>query len=106
MEHDEHIGCEPEQTPPDSGQNDVQDARERTRRNTLHLASGTYLLYLTYRLGSDFFTQIGEKGWTGSMVISLIGAVVFLLTGSFLLVSCLKRMWREYQNDKNSKKKP
>ena len=72
----------PEEEP---GKTAVQEGREKTRRNILHLVAGAYLLYLTYRLGSRFVTEIGTIGWNGDMILSLVGAVVFLLTGGFLL---------------------
>ena len=82
------------------------DRQERMRRNLLHLAAGVYLLYLTYRLGYRFVTEIGVKGWNGDMILSNAGAVVFLLTGGFLLVSCIRRMLREHEEDKDKKNAP
>ena len=86
----------PEEKP---GKTAVQEGREKTRRNILHLLAGGYLLYLAWQLGSGFVSGIGENGWNGNMVISLIGAVVFLLTGGFLLVSCIRRMLAEQRGD-------
>ena len=77
--------------------------QERLRRNILHLLAGGYLLYLAWQLGSGFVSGIGENGWSGSMVISLIGAVVFVLTGSFLLVSCIRRMLEKQRGDQDKK---
>ena len=77
--------------------------QERLRRNILHLLAGGYLLYLAWQLGSGFVSGIGENGWNGSMVISLIGAVVFVLTGSFLLVSCIRRMLAKQRGDPDKK---
>lgn len=78
-------------------------AAKKTRRNILHLLAGGYLLYLAWQLGSGFVSGIGENGWSGSMVISLIGAVVFVLTGSFLLVSCIRRMLAKRRGDQDKK---
>ena len=82
----------PEEKP---GKTAVQEGREKTRRNILHLLAGGYLLYLAWQLGSGFASGIGENGWNGNMVISLIGTVVFTLTGGFLLISCIRRMLAE-----------
>lgn len=90
----------PEEEP---GKTAVQEGREKTRRNILHLLAGGYLLYLAWQLGSGFVSGIGENGWSGSMVISLIGAVVFVLTGSFLLVSCIRRMLAKQRGDQDKK---
>ena len=57
--------------------------QERLRRNILHLVAGTI-------------------GWNGDMILSLVGAVVFLLTGGFLLVTCILRIRREHTQDKNA----
>lgn len=84
---------------PEESKQSVSAAREKTRRNLLHLVAGGYLLYLSYQLGSGFLSGISVEGWNGNMVISLVGAVIFLLTGGFLLVSCLLRMFREYRED-------
>ena len=54
------------------------------------------------RLGSRFVTEIGTIGWNGDMILSLVGAVVFLLTGGFLLVTCILRIRREHTQDKNA----
>ena len=89
----------PEEEP---GKTAVQEGRETTRRNILHLVAGAYLLYLTYRLGSRFVTEIGTIGWNGDMILSLVGAVVFLLTGGFLLVTCILRIRREHTQDKDA----
>ena len=90
----------PEEKP---GKTAVQEGREKTRRNILHLLAGGYLLYLAWQLGSGFASGIGENGWNGNMVISLIGAVVFVLTGSFLLVSCIRRLLAEQRGDQDKK---
>lgn len=107
MEQDERReleGAMPASETPEGkpGKTAVQD-RETTRRNILHLLAGGYLLYLAWQLGSGFASGIGENGWNGSMVISLIGAVVFVLTGSFLLVSCIRRMLAKQHGDQDKK---
>ena len=92
-----------ERTEPASQTGKKSDSsQERLRRNILHLVAGAYLLYLTYRLGSRFVTEIGTIGWNGDMILSLVGAVVFLLTGGFLLVTCILRIRREHTQDKNA----
>ena len=80
----------------------VQEAREKTRRNVLHLAAGAYLLYLAFKLGSGFAAGIGTQGWNVDMIISLAGMIVFALTGGFLLVSCAVRFFREHKNSGDS----
>lgn len=90
----------PEKKP---GKTAAQEVREKTRRNILHLLAGGYLLYLAWQLGSGFVSGIGENGWNGNMVISLIGAVVFTLTGGFLLISCIRRMLAEQRGDSDKR---
>ena len=104
MEQDERMELENAGTAEKKpAKNAVQEGREKTRRNVLHLLAGGYLLYLAWQLGSGFVSGIGENGWNGNMVISLIGAVVFLATGGFLLISCIRRMLAETRGDSDKK---
>ena len=92
MEQDEHRELEgampasgtPEEEP---GKTAVQEGRETTRRNILHLLAGGYLLYLAWQLGSGFVSGIGENGWNGSMV----------------MVSCIRRMLAKQHGDQDKK---
>ena len=103
MEQDERRELENAGTTEEKpAKNAVLEGREKTRRNILHLAAGAYLLYLTFRLGYRFVTEIGTSGWNGDMILSLAAAVVFLLTGGFLLVSCIRRMLLEYKETKKN----
>ncbi len=63
----------------------------RLRRNLVHLLCGGYLVYLAYQLGSAFALGIADKGWTGEMIVSLLGAAVFALVGCVLLVNLVRR---------------
>lgn len=94
----------PEQDAPETREeeNAVRRSREKTRRNILHIAAGGYLLYLSWQLLSGFATEIGQKGWTGDMIVSLAGGVIFVATGGGLLVSALVRMVREYLSERKS----
>lgn len=94
----------PEQDAPEmpEKENAVQKSREKTRRNILHIAAGGYLLYLSWQLLSGFVTEIGQKGWTGDMIISLVGGVIFIATGGGLLISALVRMVREHHSERKS----
>lgn len=94
----------PEQNVPEAPEkeNAVQKSREKMRRNILHIAAGGYLLYLSWQLFSGFAAEIGQKGWMGDMIISLVGGVVFTATGGGLLVSALVRMVREQRSERKS----
>lgn len=106
MEQEERkdLDISTEDTPnpePGDGKNEVQRSRDQTRRSFLHLLAGGYLLYLSWQLLSSFATGIGANGWTGDMLISLIGGAVFVLVGGYLLVIGLRRLFAELK-DKNS----
>lgn len=65
---------------------------DRSRRNFLHLLCGGYLCFLAYQLAEAFVSDIAEVGWTGTMIVSLLGAVLFALVGCLLLVNMVRRV--------------
>lgn len=93
---------EPPASAPEDGSNEVQKSREQTRRSIIHLVAGGYLLYLSWQLLSAFVGNIAATGWTGDMIVSLLGGVVFVLVGGYLLYSGIRRLLAEFK-DKDSR---
>lgn len=93
---------EPSAPAPEDGPNAVQKSREQTRRSIVHLVAGGYLLYLSWQLLSAFIGGIGTNGWTGDMIVSLLGGGVFVLVGGYLLYGGIRRLLAELK-DKDSR---
>ena len=64
------------------------------RREIVQLAAGAYLLYTAYQLIMSFINGFAAQGWTGEMILCIVGAVVFIGAGGYFFVSRLLRILR------------
>ena len=71
-------------------------AANNRRREIVQLAAGAYLLYTAYQLIMSFVNEFGTQGWTGEMILCIVGAVVFIGAGGYFFVSRLLRILRRY----------
>ena len=59
-------------------------------RKTLHLVAGIYLLYLAFQL----LSEIGENG---NPAVSIMGGIVFVIAGGYLIFSFIKALKNEFE---------
>ncbi len=65
-------------------------------RRTLYLVAGMYVFYLGIKLIGSFI-----KGAEGNPVVSLIGGILFLGCGGFLIVDYIIKTKKAFQESQN-----
>lgn len=65
-------------------------------RRTLYLVAGIYVFYSGIKLISSFM-----KGTGGNPMVSLIGGILFLGCGGFLIVDYIRKTRNAYKEEQN-----
>ena len=86
------------------------DEETRKARNEAHRGfllngvSAVLLVYLAYKLAESFITKVATIGWNFERVISLVGAIVFAITGVILLIKTVKAIL-EFNREESANRK-
>lgn len=70
------------------------------RKAFVQLACAVYLLYLSWKLGSDVIDRLGE-GFTTMNIVGVIAAVVFAGAAVMLIVSNVKAYLKDQKSDES-----
>jgi len=91
-----------EEKKPEDNPNSVQGSRDFTRRSLLHVLCSGYLLYLSYKLIRGFLDEYPVKGWTGTTIMCLAGAAVFIGVSAVLLTGCVRRLIQRARDEREN----